>query len=199
MRRATTPLIARTQGSRAHWHPHLHLLVTDGGFRPDGTFVSWPAHDRPRLTKAFRRAVLSRFVRLELSTRIRPPRCSRGRTPEFTCTRPVWVPEDNRVFATRLARYCARNPVALEFLARVLVHIPDEGHVTTRYSGWYANHRRGMRKKVEPAATDGAARDRPHADRLHHLGLGDRPRLNFLSRPPIRSCCRSSPRSFGGR
>jgi len=26
----------------------------------------------------------------------------------------VWVSEDDRVFATRLARYCARNPVALE-------------------------------------------------------------------------------------
>jgi len=33
----------QTHGSRANWHPHLHLLVTDGGFRPDGTFVSWPA------------------------------------------------------------------------------------------------------------------------------------------------------------
>ena len=29
----------------------------------------------------------------------------------------VWVPEDDRAFATRLARYCARNPVALERLA----------------------------------------------------------------------------------
>ena len=29
----------------------------------------------------------------------------------------------------------------LEFLARVLVHIPDKGHVTTRYDGWYANGR----------------------------------------------------------
>jgi hypothetical protein len=28
----------------------------------------------------------------------------------------VWVPEDYRAFATRLARYCARNPVALERL-----------------------------------------------------------------------------------
>ena len=83
----------------------------------------------------------------------------------------VWVPEDDRALATRLARYGARNPVALarltydraanvvtyrsdksdgptagtetadalEFLARVLVHIPDKGHVTTRYYGWYAN------------------------------------------------------------
>ena len=71
-----------------------------------------------------------------------------------------------RTFATRLARYYARNPVALErltydraaaavtyrsnksegpttgtetlgpveFSARVLVHVPDKGHVTTRYA-----------------------------------------------------------------
>jgi hypothetical protein len=56
----------QTHGSRANWHPHLHLLVTDGGFRLDGTFVSWPAHDTARLTEAFRRAVLRLFVRLEL-------------------------------------------------------------------------------------------------------------------------------------
>jgi len=28
-----------THGSCANWHPYLHLLVTDGGFRPDGTIV----------------------------------------------------------------------------------------------------------------------------------------------------------------
>ena len=46
----------------------------------------------------------------------------------------------------------------LEFLARVLarvlVHIPDKGHVTTRYYGWYANRPRGMRRQAEPAAAD---------------------------------------------
>ena len=46
----------RTYGSRANWHPHRHLHVTDGGFRQDGTFVTWPAHDTARLTEAFRRA-----------------------------------------------------------------------------------------------------------------------------------------------
>ena len=98
----------------------------------------------------------------------------------------VWVPEDDRAFATPLARYCARNPVALErltydraakavtyrsdksegptagtetadpleFLARVLVHIPDKGHVTTRYYGWYANRPRGMRRQAAPAVAD---------------------------------------------
>jgi len=80
----------------------------------------------------------------------------------------LWIPADDRAVATRLARYGARHPIALEqltddrtvkavtyrsdtsdgptagtatvgplvFLARVLVHMPDTGHVTTRYSGW---------------------------------------------------------------
>jgi hypothetical protein len=56
----------QTHGSRANWHPHLHLLVTDGGCRPDGTFVTWPVHDTARLTEAFRRAALRLVVRLEL-------------------------------------------------------------------------------------------------------------------------------------
>ena len=42
----------------------------------------------------------------------------------------------------------------LEFLARVLVHIPDKGHVTTRYYGWYANRPRGMRGQAELIAAD---------------------------------------------
>ena len=37
--------------------------MTDGGFRPGGMFVPWPAHDTAALTEAFRRAVLRRFVR----------------------------------------------------------------------------------------------------------------------------------------
>ena len=128
--------------------------------------MSSPAHDTARLTEAFRRAVLRLFVRLELSdaeqaagTRTRPH-------SGFQVHTAVWLPDEDRAFATRLARDCARNPVALErltydraakavtyrsdkadgptavnetvdpleFLARVLVHIPDTGHVTPRSS-----------------------------------------------------------------
>jgi hypothetical protein len=39
------------------------MIVTDGGFRADGTFVSWPAHEATPLAEAFRRAVLRLFVR----------------------------------------------------------------------------------------------------------------------------------------
>jgi len=176
----------QTHGSRANWHPHLHLLVTDGGFRPDGTFVSWPVHDTARLTEAFRRAVLRLFVRLGLFDEEQAAGMLTWPHSGFHVHTAVWVPEDDRAFATRLARYCARNPVALErltddrtakavtyrsdksdgptagtetadpleFLARVLVHIPDRGHVTTRYYGWYAYRPRGMRRQAEPVAAD---------------------------------------------
>jgi hypothetical protein len=151
------------------------------------TFVSWPAHDTARLTEAFRRAVLRLFVRLALFDADQAAGMLTWPHSGFHVHTAVWVPEDDRAFATRLARYCARNPVALErltydrsakavtyrsdksdgptagtetadpleFLARVLVHIPDKGHVTTRYYGWYANRPRGMREKAEPATADG--------------------------------------------
>ncbi len=177
----------QTHGSRANWHPHLHLLVTDGGFRRDGTFVTWPVHNTVRLTEAFRRAVLRLFVRLDLFDEDQAAGMLTWPHSGFHVHTAVWVSEDDRAFATRLARYCARNPVArerltyhraarvvmyrsdksdgptagtetanpLECLARVLMHFPDQGHVTTRYYGWYANRPRGMRGTAAPTAADG--------------------------------------------
>jgi hypothetical protein len=179
----------QTHGARANWHPHLHLLVTDGGFRPDGIFASWPVHETARLTEALRRAVLRLFVRLALFDEDQAAGMLTWPHSGFHVHTAVWVPEEDRAFATRLARYCARHPVALErltydraakavtyrsdksegptvgtetvdpleFLARVLVHIPDTGHVTTRYDGWYTNRPRGM---PEQAGVGGARRRR---------------------------------------
>jgi hypothetical protein len=42
------------------------MIVTDGGFRPDGTFVHRPTHDPERLAEAFRRAVRRLFGRKDL-------------------------------------------------------------------------------------------------------------------------------------
>jgi hypothetical protein len=136
------------------------------------------------LTEAFRRAVLRLFVRLELFAEDQAGGMLTWPHSGFHGHTAVWVPMDDRAFATRLARHCARHPVALErltydraakrlmyrsdksdgptagtetvdpleFLARVLVHIPDQGHVTTRYYGWYANRPRGTRRKASPAS-----------------------------------------------
>jgi hypothetical protein len=39
---------------------------------------------------------------------------------------------------------------ALEFLARVVSHIPNKGQVLQRYYGWYANRTRGIRRTAGP-------------------------------------------------
>ena len=43
----------------------------------------------------------------------------------------------------------------LEFLARLLTHIPDPGQVMTRYYGWYASRTRGTRARLARLASDG--------------------------------------------
>jgi len=57
----------------------------------------------------------------------------------------------------------------LEFLARVLVHIPDKGHVTTRYDGWYANRPRGMRGTAESLYWTYRARREHSESRLRYV------------------------------
>jgi len=143
-------------------------------------------HDTARLTEAFRRAVLRLFVRLALFDHDQATGMLTWPHSGFHVHTAVWVSEDDRAFATRLARYRAQNPVALERLtydrttkavtdrsdksdgptagtetvdplecvARVVVHIPDKGHVTTRYYGWYANRPRGMRRQAELAEAE---------------------------------------------
>ena len=41
---------------------------------------------------------------------------------------------------------------ALEFLARVVSHVPNKGQVLQRYYGWYANRTRGIRRKADTNA-----------------------------------------------
>ena len=106
----------QTHGSRANWQPHRHLLVTEGGCQPDGTFVTWPAHDTARLTEAFRRAALRLFVRLALFDEAQAAGMRTWPHSGFHVHTAVWVPEDDRACATRLVRDCARNPVVLERL-----------------------------------------------------------------------------------
>lgn len=47
---------------------------------------------------------------------------------------------------------------AVEFIARLVAHIPDKGQMMQRYYGYYANRTRGARRKAEEAAA------RPSAD-----------------------------------
>jgi hypothetical protein len=72
--------------------------------------------EQPRLipSVAFRRTVLRRFVSLDLFDEDQAAGMLTWPHSGFHVHTAVWVSEDDRAFATRLARCCARNPVALE-------------------------------------------------------------------------------------
>ncbi len=82
--------------------------MTVGGFRQDGTFVTWPAHDTTRLTEAVRRAMLRLFVRLALLDEAQAAGMITWPHSGFHMHTAVWVSEEDRAFATRLARYTVR-------------------------------------------------------------------------------------------
>jgi len=109
-------LSIQTHGSLLNWQPHIHALVTDGGFRPDGAFVRLRAHSAEVLTEAFRRGVLKLFVERELFE----PEVAEGMLDwlhsGFSVHDGVWLDEDDAAAHERLARYCARCPVSLERL-----------------------------------------------------------------------------------
>ena len=109
-------LCIQTHGSLLNWQPHVHALVTDGGFRPDGTFVSMPAHSTEVLTEAFRRSVLKLFVERELFEPEVADQMLDWMHSGFSVHDSVWLDRDDAAAHARLARYCARCPVSLERL-----------------------------------------------------------------------------------
>jgi hypothetical protein len=103
---------AQTFGSLVHFHPHYHLLVTDGGFRRDGTFVPAPAHHSAVLEEAWRRAVLRWFVAQQWLEEDAAQAMLGWPHSGFGAHVGPRLAADDRAGVLRVARYAARAPVA---------------------------------------------------------------------------------------
>ncbi len=91
-----------------YFHPHLHVLVTDGVFTPDGRFhpVIWP--EEAELEERFRRRFL---LLLERAGRLRPETRERflaWRHSGFSVKTTRRLAADEREPLERLARYATR-------------------------------------------------------------------------------------------
>jgi len=115
----------------ANLHPHLHAIVTEGVFTPDGRFhpVIWP--EAKELEEAFRR----RFIeRLEEAERLRPETRERflsWKHSGFSVDATQRLAAGERERAERLARYATRVVLAtgkVERLAggRVRIQTPPD-------------------------------------------------------------------------
>ncbi len=104
----------QTAGELLGWHPHVHLLVTDGGFLADGSFRHLLWVDVEALERLWRAEVLRLLVkRGKIGQEVVESLLS-WRHSGFSVHAGVRVEE--KAAAARLGRYMARCPIVLDRL-----------------------------------------------------------------------------------
>ena len=165
----------QTFGDRINFHPHLHLLVTEGGIDRAGIFHRLPHLDDARLAEIFAREVLRLLVDRGLLSPEWAERILSWRHTGFNVHSRVRA--RTKTEAERVGKYMVRPIFALErlafldlegkvgyrhgpdgaelermdyleLIARVTSHIPDKGQVMVRYYRLYANAHRGKVRKA---------------------------------------------------
>jgi hypothetical protein len=105
----------QTAGELLNFHPHVHVLVTDGGFTPDGAFRPLVWFDSRHVERLFRAELLRMLLDKELVTEAVVDNLLSWRHSGFSAHGAVRA-EDRRG-AVRLGRYMIRCPIVLERLA----------------------------------------------------------------------------------
>jgi len=101
----------------ANGHPHSHAIVTDGVFRPDGSFQPWPPLDPQQLLLLFRHKLLQELLRLEKIYPATIEILDRFRHTGFSAFQgPPVLPGDTAA-REKLAVYIARAPLSLDRLS----------------------------------------------------------------------------------
>ena len=168
--------VIQTFGDRINFHPHIHVLMTEGGTAPDGAFHRvYRFHDEV-IQEIFTHEVFSLLLRKKLIGLSLVQKILRWRHTGFNVHSKVRAQTKRE--AERVGKYMIRPVLSLkrllfdetgdkvryqysrhgsqeesldylEFIARVTSHIPDKGQVMVRYYGLYSNAHRGkMRKAV---------------------------------------------------
>jgi hypothetical protein len=178
--------VVQTAGDLGNWHPHVHALVSRGGWSKGGEWVPIPFVDEHAAQLLFRHEVIRMLQGVGLLSEERTELLLSWRHTGFSVHNRVRVEPEDQPAVERLARYIMRPPISLErmswdgagevryrrkrdhessglgereveefdpaeFLARVIMHIPEPRRHLVRYYGWYSNVSRGKRRKAEAA------------------------------------------------
>ena len=124
----TIQLFVHTFGDLANFNPHVHVLVADGAFRPEGTFVLLPAVPEGLLVEGFRRAVLGFLVGKGAVSGDLRCKLLGWRHSGFSMHNQVRVEEGDAAGRSKLAAYMLRAPMSLE----KMIYDADTGTVIYR-------------------------------------------------------------------
>jgi hypothetical protein len=165
----------QTFGDFLGFHPHLHVLCSDGCFYGDGTFKVSPTIDTKPLEEIFRHKIfkmllskgkiIQEMVDLVMSWKnsgfnvFCGPRIQPGDEgamdnlaryivrASFSQETMAYLREESKVVYESKDGKEEKVFDAIEWLAAMCSHVPNKGEQMVRYYGYYSNVSRGRRKK----------------------------------------------------
>ena len=167
--------VIQTFGDRINFHPHIHVLITEGGTAPDGVFHRVSRFHDEVIQEIFTHEVFSLLLRKKFIGLSLVQKILRWRHTGFNVHSQVRAQTKSE--AERIGKYIIRPLLSLkrlffdetagkvryqysrhgsqeesmdylEFIARVTSHIPDKGQVMICYYGLYSNAHRGKMRKA---------------------------------------------------
>jgi hypothetical protein len=105
-----------TAGDLLQWHPHLHILATDGGFAAGGTFVGPAQWDATLLMSLFRQRLLARLLDRHAISQQLVKKLLAWRHPGFSAHVGEPIPPEDKKRLEDTAAYLVRNPLSLKKL-----------------------------------------------------------------------------------
>ena len=165
-----------TSGDMLQWHPHGHLLVTDGAFSDDGTFHPLATWDMDTLMRLFRERLLARLVDKHAISQELAKRLISWTHPGFSAHVGEPIAADNTQALENVAGYAVRNPLSLQRLVYL------DGQQAVIYKG--AQAQSDPRTELRDHGPAGMAGE----------NVGPHPGPGATSHPLLRLLCPSRPR-----
>ena len=109
--------MSQTFGDQRSAHPHVHALVTRGGWTASGEWIGVPYVDSSAAEQLFRHFGVRPLQRADLLDEDRTRLLLSWQHSGFSVPDLVTVPAGNGRALEALARYCMRNPVSLARLS----------------------------------------------------------------------------------
>ena len=165
-------MVLHTFGRDLKWNPHIHCLISEGGYSDDGVWRNVKHFDYTFLRNAFRTALLNEMEsKIGSSFKKVKAKCYREHQQGFyVYAKPNLC--DPRIVVKYIGRYLGRPVIAtsridkydgemvtfhynrhedeqyieetipaMEFIQRLIRHIPEKHFKMMRYGGIYARHR----------------------------------------------------------
>jgi Transposase zinc-binding domain/Putative transposase len=105
-----------TAADLLQWHPHLHLLASDGGFAADGIFVGLARWDATLLMSLFRQSILARLLDRHAISQELVGKLLAWRHPGFSAHVGERIDPQDKQRLEDTAAYLVRNPLSLKKL-----------------------------------------------------------------------------------